>query len=104
MKRLYQIDRGTLVHLGILRVRDGGLRLPTLHDAVAKQTSRASHCSLCVVAHNAAVVTPANAALAPVATSSPLAISGPQLQSQLQVASSSIRPLRRASKSQLSLV
>ncbi|HEX8896680.1 MAG TPA: hypothetical protein VF783_25420 [Terriglobales bacterium] len=97
MKPLDQIDRRTprkftaaffvLVITGFALVE-----AVHVHDRVAKQTSPRSRCSLCVVAHNAAVVTPVNAALAPVVTSAALAISDPQLQSQLQVASAFIRP------------
>jgi hypothetical protein len=97
MKPLYPIDRRTLrkftsAFFVLVIAGFGFVEAVHLHYAVAKQTSPASHCSLCVVAHSAAVVTPVNAALAPAATSAPLAISDPQLQSQLQVASSSIRP------------
>jgi hypothetical protein len=63
-----------------------------VHDTLTKQSSPASHCSLCVIAHSAAVVTPAGTSLAPIVRSAPLAVSDPQLRSQLQVASSSIRP------------
>jgi hypothetical protein len=63
-----------------------------VHDAVAGQSSPASHCSLCVAGHNAAVITPVNAAPAPVMESAVLAVSEPQLQSRLQVPSSYIRP------------
>lgn len=97
MKPLYQIDRRTLrkftAAFFVLVIAGFGLvEAVHVHDAVAEQTSPASHCSLCVIAHNAAVVTPVNAALAPVVTSAPLVISNPQLQSRLQVASSFIRP------------
>ena len=63
-----------------------------VHDTLAKQSSPASNCSLCVIAHSAAVVTPAGTSLAPIVESAPLAVSDPQLRSQLQVASSFIRP------------
>ena len=63
-----------------------------VHDTLAKQSSPASHCSLCVIAHSAAVVTPAVTYLTPIVESAPLAVSDPQLRSQLQVASSFIRP------------
>lgn len=97
MKPLDQIDRRTLrkftaAFFVLVIAGFGFVEAVHVHDRVAKQTSPASHCSLCVVAHNAAVVTPVNAALAPVVTSAPLAISNPQLQSQLQVASAFIRP------------
>lgn len=63
-----------------------------VHDALAGQASPASHCSLCVIAHSAAVVTPASAAPAPVLEADMLAASEPQLESRLQVVSSFIRP------------
>lgn len=63
-----------------------------VHDALASQNSPASHCSLCVVAHSAAVVTRVNAAPAPVQQSARLAVLEPQLQSQLHVTFSYIRP------------
>ena len=63
-----------------------------VHDALASQSSPASHCSLCVVAHSAAVVTAISTAPAPVQESARLALLEPQLQSQLRVTSSYIRP------------
>jgi hypothetical protein len=63
-----------------------------VHDALASQSSPASHCSLCVVAHSAALISPAGTAPAPVFSSAQLAVLEPQLLSQLQVASSYIRP------------
>jgi hypothetical protein len=63
-----------------------------VHDALASQSSPASHCSLCVVAHSAALVTSGCAAVAPDLNSAGLAVLEPQLLSHLQVASSYIRP------------
>ena len=63
-----------------------------VHDALASQSAPASHCSLCVVAHSAALISPAGAAPAPVFSSAQLAVLEPQLQSRLQVAFSYIRP------------
>jgi hypothetical protein len=63
-----------------------------VHDALAGQAAPASHCSLCVVAHSAALITSASGAPAPVFNSTQLAVLEPQLQSRLQVASSYIRP------------
>jgi hypothetical protein len=63
-----------------------------VHDALASQSSPASHCSLCVVAHSVAIVTPAGTATAPALESAALAPSEPQLQSRLRVVSSFIRP------------
>src|SRR5271169_3414977 len=63
-----------------------------VHDAVAAKSAPESHCSLCVVAHSAALISPASATVAPVLESARLVVSEPQLQSRLQVASSDIRP------------
>jgi hypothetical protein len=63
-----------------------------VHDAVAATNAPESHCSLCVVAHSAALISPASTAPAPVFESARLAALEPQLQSRLQVASSYIRP------------
>jgi hypothetical protein len=63
-----------------------------VHDALASQSTPASHCSLCVVAHSAALITSASGAPAPVFNPTQLAVLEPQLQSRLQVASSYIRP------------
>ena len=62
------------------------------HDALAGKSAPESHCSLCVVAHSAALISPASAAPAPVFESYRLAVVEPQLQSRLQVPSSYIRP------------
>jgi hypothetical protein len=97
MKPLFQIDRRTLRKFAasffvLVIAGFGFVQAVHVHDALARQTSPASHCSLCVVAHSAAVVTPVNAAIAPVVTSAAVAVSDPQLQSHLEVASSFIRP------------
>jgi len=63
-----------------------------VHDALASQSAPASHCSLCVVAHSAAVITPASSAPALVLESAPLAVLEPQLLSRLHLTSSYIRP------------
>jgi hypothetical protein len=52
--------------LGLLMVAIGCVQAVHVHDALARQSSPASHCSLCVVAHNAAVITPVSNAPAPV--------------------------------------
>lgn len=97
MKPLFQIDRRTLkkftaAFFVLVMAGFGIVQAVHVHDVLAKQTPPASHCSLCVVAHSAAVVTPVNAAVAPVVTSAAVALSDPQLRSQLRVASSFIRP------------
>jgi hypothetical protein len=63
-----------------------------VHDVVAGKSSPESHCSLCVVAHSAALISPASAAPAPVFDTAQVAVVEPQLQSRLRVASSYIRP------------
>ena len=63
-----------------------------VHDQLAGQASPTSHCSLCVVAHNAALITPASAAPAQVTETAQIAVLEPQLQSHLHATSSYIRP------------
>jgi hypothetical protein len=97
MKPLHQIDRRTLrkftaAFFVLMIAGFGFVQAVHVHDSLAKQTSPASHCSLCVVAHSAAVVTPVNASIAPVVESTAVAVSDPQPQSHLEVASSFIRP------------
>ncbi|HVP53669.1 MAG TPA: hypothetical protein VMU45_01645 [Candidatus Eisenbacteria bacterium] len=62
------------------------------HDTEAGQSTAASHCPLCVVAHSAAIVTSVNIAPAPVIQAVSLELPEPQLESRLQIASSYIRP------------
>jgi hypothetical protein len=97
MQPLRQVDRRLLKKLTagffvLLMAGFGFVQAVHVHDALARQSSPASHCSLCVVAHSAAVVTAASTASAPVTESALLAVSKPQFRSQLQVASSFIRP------------
>jgi len=92
-----QLERSALrksiaVLFVLVMVGSGFVQAVHVHDALAKQTSPASHCSLCVVAHSAALLTPATAAPAQVSDSAKIAVLEPQLQSQLHVASSNIRP------------
>jgi len=63
-----------------------------VHDALARKTAPESHCSLCVVAHSAALISPAGVAPMPVFDTAQVAVIEPQLQSHLQVAFSYIRP------------
>jgi hypothetical protein len=63
-----------------------------VHDELAGQASPTSHCSLCVVGHNAALITPASAAPAQVTDSAQIAVVQPRLQSHLHATSSFIRP------------
>ena len=63
-----------------------------VHDALTSQSAPASHCSLCVVAHSAAQISASCTAPLPVIESARIALLDPQLQSQLQIISSYIRP------------
>ena len=86
------IQKWTALFFVLVMAAFGFVQAVHVHDALAGQASPASHCSLCVVAHSAAVVTPASAAPAPVLEAAMLAVSEPQLESRLQVTSSFIRP------------
>jgi hypothetical protein len=88
--RLFQ--KWTAVFFVLVMAGFGFVQAVHVHDTVAGQTSPASHCSLCVVAHSAVVTSPVNGAPAPVIQTAPLDLSEPQLESRLQVASSFIRP------------
>ena len=97
MKPLRQLDgsplrKWTAVLFVLVMAGVGFAQAVHVHDTNAGQTSPASHCSLCVAAHHAAVITPVNAAQAPVIASVVLVQSEPQLLSRLQVAFSFIRP------------
>jgi hypothetical protein len=97
MKPLQQSDRRVAKKFAaaffvLVMAGFGFVQAVHVHDAVAARTSPPSHCSLCVVSYSAAVVTPVNAAIAPSVESTAVAVSDPQLQSHLQVASSFIRP------------
>lgn len=97
MKPLRQLDgsplqKWTAVLFVLVMAGFGFVQAVHVHDALAARTSPASHCSLCVVAHSAAVITPVSAAPAPLMESAMLAVSDPQLQSRLQVTPSFIRP------------
>lgn len=63
-----------------------------VHDALAGQTSSASHCSLCVAAHQTAAITPVSAAPVPVVETFVAELLQPQLDSRLQAGASFIRP------------
>lgn len=98
MKPLRQFERSllrqcTALLFVLVMVGFGFVQAVHVHDVLAGQTSSpASHCSLCAVAHNAAVVTPVDAVAALMLHSGVVAASAPQLQSRLQVAVSYIRP------------
>jgi predicted PurR-regulated permease PerM len=88
----HRLKKYAAVFFALLIAGFGFVQAVHVHDTLTKQSSPASHCSLCVIAHSAAVVTPAGTFLAPIVESAPLAVSDPQLRSQLQLASSFIRP------------
>ena len=88
----HRLKKYAAVFFVVLIAAFGLVQAVHVHDTLAKQSSPASHCSLCVIAHSAAVATPACTAFTPAVESAPLAASDPQLQSQLRVASSFIRP------------
>jgi len=86
------LQKWTALFFVLVMAAFGFVQAVHVHDAPAEQASPASHCSLCVVAHSAVVVTPASVAPAPVLEAAILAVSEPQLESRLQVISSFIRP------------
>src|SRR5208283_3857655 len=86
------LRKWTAVFFVLVMAGFGFVQAVHVHDALAGESAPASHCSLCVVAHSAAVITPASTAQAPVIESTVVAVSDPQLQSQLLVASAFIRP------------
>ena len=86
------LQKCTAVLFVLVMAGFGFVQAVHVHDALAGQASPAPHCSLCVVAHNAALLTPANAAPAQVTDSANIAVLEPQLQSHLHASSSYIRP------------
>jgi hypothetical protein len=97
MNQVHQLERSpaqkcTAVLFALLMVGFGFVQAVHVHDAPAGQTSPATHCSLCVVAHSAALITPVSAAPAQVADAVKIAVLEPQLQSRLRATLSYIRP------------
>ena len=98
MKPLHQFERSLLqqcaaVVFVLLMLGFGFVQAVHVHDVLAGQTSSpTSHCSLCVVAHNAMLITPVGVAPLPVVSATVLTASEPQPESRLQVSSSYIRP------------
>ena len=97
MTQVHQLERSllqkwTALLFVLVMAGFGFVQAVHVHDAQAGQTSPVSHCSLCVVAHSAALI--AATTTAPVQVSDParLAVLEPQLESQLHVTSSYIRP------------
>ena len=97
MSLLSQFDRSSLqkylaVWFVLVIAAMGVVQAVHVHDAMARQTSPASHCSLCVVAHNAAVVTPAGSTPTPATEASLADIFMTEFERQSQVCASFIRP------------
>jgi hypothetical protein len=97
MKENFQLDRSLLQKrtalLFVLVIAGFGfVQAVHVHNALVGQPSPTTHCSLCVVAHSAAITTTVSAAPAPVLESALIALTQPQLQSRLHVTSSCIRP------------
>lgn len=88
----HPLQKWTAAFFVLVMAALGFVQAVHVHEALAGQSAPASHCSLCVVAHSAAVITPASAAPAPILESATFVLSEPQLQSRLRVASSFIRP------------
>ena len=78
--------------LGLLMAAIGFVQAVHVHDALGRQSSPASHCSFCVVAHNAAVITPVNSAPVPVVKASLQDPCQLQRASRLLIGASFIRP------------
>jgi AhpD family alkylhydroperoxidase len=98
MKVIRQLERPSLrkctaVLFVLVMVGFGFVQAVHVHEALARQSAPASHCSMCVVAHSAAVLTAAGSAPVPAVESARLTVSDPQLRSQLRVVSSYILPL-----------
>ena len=97
MKFWLQFDRFpwkkcTAVLFVLLMVGFGFVQAVHVHEALAGQSSPASHCSLCVVAHSGVLLTPATVAPVQVSDSTKIAELETQLQSHLEVPHSNIRP------------
>ena len=97
MKLRLQFDRlpwkkCTAALFVLLMVGFGFVQAVHVHDTLAGQASPASHCSLCVVAHSSAFVTPAAVAPTQVSNSTRVVELEAQLQSHLYETHSNIRP------------
>jgi hypothetical protein len=86
------LRKWTAVFFVLVMTGFGYVQAVHAHDVLKEQTSPAAHCSLCVVAHSAAVTTPVSAVQAPIVESAAFVQADPQLQSRLQVPSAFIRP------------
>ena len=97
MKLWLQFDRlpwkkCTAALFALLMAGFGVVQAVHVHDAQAGQTSSASHCSLCVAAHQTAAITPVSTGPVPVVEASVAELSQPQFVSRLRVGPSFIRP------------
>ena len=86
------LQRCTALLFVFLMAGFGFVQAVHVHDVLAGQASPTSHCSVCVAAHNAVLISPPSAAPLPVVSTAFLEASEPQLESRLQVAPSFIRP------------
>jgi hypothetical protein len=89
-QKLFQ--KWTAVFFVLVMAGFGFVQAVHVHDAVAGENTPATHCSLCVVAHSAAVTAPVTTAPSPVIGIATIVLSDPQLLSRLQVGTSFIRP------------
>jgi hypothetical protein len=97
MSSIRQFDRSLLqkclaVTFVLVMAGLGFIQAVHVHDAMVRPTSPASHCSLCVVAHHAVLVTPANSAPEPIVTASVPEITAVQFELPVQNGASFIRP------------
>jgi hypothetical protein len=85
--------RGIALFVLLLIAGLGYLQAVHVHKGLAPEPGSArAHCSLCVVTHNAVVVTVATDSPVPLVGSGSLAITDPQIHSRLTVATAFIRP------------
>ena len=87
-----RLQKCTAALFVLLMAGFGFVQAVHVHEALVGQSSPASHCSLCVVAHSGVLLTPAAVAPAQVSDSAKIAELETQLRSHLEVAQSNIRP------------
>jgi len=97
MTPLRQFDRSPLqvvlaVTFAFVMVGFGLVQAVHVHNDFAKQTSPASHCSLCIAAHNTAAVVTTSSAPAPVLESAAVAVYETQFEPHIRIGASFIRP------------
>ena len=87
-----RLQRWTALLFVVLMAGFGFVQAVHVHVVLAGQAAPSSHCSVCIAAHNAVLISPSSTATVPVVATALLEASEPQLQSRLQVASAFIRP------------